>query len=434
MSFISLNRARCSIYERNIMNHYLNHVKSLYKRPTLNGIDGSMDLRSASPFELFLDLIFVIALSKLSLIFEHQTITTFVEATLLFMIIYSMWFTLATYTVMFFKSETNYWTRAMIFLVMIPLIFFLSIQNLDSQNQVFIFCISLALCKLFLALVFRDSIINAPLNNIVTSNLYLMISKHQTINGILLLIAAFVPNRTLFLVILIAVALTEVLIIPIKQRKIINKSFAPLLLNKQLFMERQLLFIILIFGESLITTVSKISGIYNLQTFLYILVSFSIMFMFYMRISEESEYNSALINRSNNLNQWLANDYVIFLLFLQMSEIPTLFAEHNKLPLANLLVIVTIMGYISIEHLILAKRNLKSVTDPVEAIYHQVDIKCLYAMFTLTMILLFFHSNILIIYLNLLIFFLLHIAALPFRHHLIADKCELSTYIQTKNK
>ncbi len=416
------------------MNHYISHVKSLYKRPTLNGLDGIMDLRTASPFELFLDLIFVIALSKLTLIFEHQTIGSFIEASLLFMIIYSIWFTLATYTVMFFKSETNYWTRAMVFFIMIPLIFFLSVQSLDNQSQIFVFCLSLALTKLFLALVFRDSIVNAPLNNIVTSNLYLMISKHQLVNGLLLLLAAFIPNRLVFISLLMIVALTEVLVIPIKQHKIINKSFAPLLLNKQLFMERQLLFIILIFGESLISIVSTIDSTYNIQSIIYILITFAIMFMFYMRISEESEYNPALINRANNLNQWLANDYAIYLLFLIISIIPHVFEHNGYLPFDYLLIIIAINSYIVIEHLRLAKKNLNKIKKPIEAVYYKIDIKCLYLMAGLNILLLFFHGSQLAIFLNLLAFYTLHIVALPFRPHLISEKCDFDNYIAKKNK
>lgn len=416
------------------MNHYILHIKSLYKRPTLNGLDGVMELRAASPFELFLDLIFVIALSKLTLIFEHQTLSSFIEASLLFMIIYSIWFTLATYTVMFFKSETNYWSRAMVFLIMIPLIFFLSVQSLENQTQVFVFCFSLALTKLFLALVFRDSIVNAPLNNIITSNLYLMISKHQLINGILLLIAAFIPNKLLFICLLFIIAITEVLVIPYKQRKIINNSFAPLLLNKQLFMERQLLFIILIFGESLISIVTTIDSTYNPKSILYILISFAIMFMFYMRISEESEYNSALINRANNLNQWLANDFVLYLLFFIISIIPHVFEHYGYLPLDYLAIIVGIMAYIVIEHLRLAKKNLARVTKPVDTIFYKVDIKTLYLMAVLIFVLLLVHSSQLAIYLNLLVFFTLHIVALPFRPHLIREKCDFDNYISKQNK
>ncbi len=411
------------------MKHYVNHIKSLYIRPTLNGIDGNMELRSASPFELFLDLIFVIALSKLSSLFEAQTIVTFFEATLLFAIIYSLWHTLTTYTVMFMKKETNYWTRAMIFIVLLPLIFFLGIDNLNTQQEIAIFCFSLATSKMFLSLIFRDSIINAPLNNIVTSNLYLMISKNQFISAIMLLIAGLIQNKALFIALLVIIALREIPLISYKKKQIINKSFSPLLINKQLFMERQLLFIILIFGESLIGIVENLANHVSLVSVVNIIMVFSIMFLFYVRISEESEYNSALIERSDNLLEWLINSYIIYILFLILSTTPELISEHGSLPSFNLLLLIIILVYTSLEHIRLNNKNTQAISDPIENVYHSLENKMLIAMFVVTFLLIPFHSNTTLIYTILLVYFILHVLALPFRRHLIEDKCNFAKHI-----
>lgn len=410
------------------MNHYLSHLKSLYVRPTLNGIDGNMELRTASSFELFLDLIFVIALSKLGSLFESQTLVTFLEATLLFMVIYSLWHTVTTYTVMFMKKETNYWTRAMLFIIMLPLIFFLGIDNLTSQKEIMIFCFSLATSKILLSVIFKDSIVNAPLNNITTSNLYLMISKNQLISAIMLLVAGIVQNKFIFISLLVIVAFREIVVISLKKKDIINRSFAPLLINKQLFMERQLLFIILIFGESLIGLVENLAHDVNLISFIHIAMVFAIMFLFYVRISEESEYNSALISRSDHLFNWLVNNYIIYLLFFILSTTPELISEHGKLPFFNLVCLLTILLYTAFQHIHLNNQNKATVADPIEAIYHNLEHQTLVAMIITALLLIPFHSNTTVIYTIILIYFVLHVLALPFRRHLIEDKCNLAAY------
>lgn len=415
------------------MNYYLQHIKSLYYRPTLNGIDGNMELRAASPFELFLDLIFVIALSKLTYLFETQTLTGFLEGSLLFLLIYSLWHTLATYTVMFMKKETNYWVRAMIFIVMVPLIFFLGIQNFSSHLEVVVFCFTLALSKLFLSLIFRDSIVNAPLNNIVTSNLYLTISRSQFISALILLVAAFVQNNLIFISLLVIIAFREIVIISIRKKHIINNSFAPLLINKQLFMERQLLFIILIFGESLVSIVNSIASNYRPISIFHITLVFAIMFLFYVRISEETEHNSALIETSDRLTFWLVIDYTLFLLFFILSSIPHLFATNTHMPPAYLLLLVGILLFTIISHLHMNNQNLKTIDDPLEALYYHLDNKVLKSMLIVVGLLVCFHGSATIIYLLLLLYFGLHVLALPFRKHLIAEKCNLAVHLR-KNK
>ncbi len=417
-----------------MIRHYLRHLKSLYQRPTLNGIDGNMELRSASPFELFLDLIFVIALSKLAYLFEVNTFISFFEATLLFVILYSLWHTVTTYTVMFMKTETNYFTRAMIFLIMLPLIFFLSIQNISSQNEIMIFCFSLATSKIFLSLIFKDSIVNASLNNITTSNLYLLISKNQLISAIILMVAAFIHVKVIFILLLIIVALREAILVPYIQRKAIEKSFAPLLINKQLFLERQLLFIIVIFGESLVSIINSISNHFTIISVFHIIIAFTILFLFYVRIYEETEHNSALSDSSTNLVMWMTFDYMIFILFLLISMLPELFESHKHIPIAHLSILISILNGIITSHYALNKTNLETITNPIDALYYKIDNKMLALMFIVVIILSVFHNSITIIYMLLLLFFSLHVIALPFRRHLISNKCELAIALRAKDK
>lgn len=414
------------------MKHYIKHVGSLYKRPLVNGIDGAMELRAASPFELFLDLIFVIALAKLTTLLELQTIFSFFEATLLFFIIYSIWFTLTTYTVMFMKKEINYWTRAMIFLVMIPLIFFLGVNNLQDDHQIMVFCMSLAISKLLLALIFRDSIVNAPLNNIVISKVYLAMAKAQIISAVLLMIAAFSHNQAIFLILLTAIAIREVIISPIKRKQYVRKSFAPFLINKQLFMERQLLFIIVIFGESLLTLITNITSSHTDYASINIIVAFSIMFMFYMRISEESEYNKPVIEMSNNLPYWLVTDYMIFLLFFVISTIPHNFAEHGHIQDPILILLIMILIYIATLHLYLDIKSLKTLDNKIDKVFHKVDFYSLIIMYIIILSITIFHSSVFIIYLQVLLYFLLHIIALPFRSHLISKKCDFAKHVDNQ--
>lgn len=414
------------------MNHYINHVKSLYTRPTLNGIDGNMQLRSASPFELFLDLIFVIALSKLAHLFESNTLFGFLEATLLFIIIYSIWYTLTTYTVMFMSKDINYWTRAMVFVIMLPLMYFISLNSISTRKEIFVFCFALGLSKLLLALIFKDSIVNAPLNNIVMSAVHRSIAKTQLISAGLLFIAPLFNSNLILITILIFIAIREIIFIPRAKKKIIAKWSAPYLLNKQLFMERQLLFIILIFGESLIAILNNIDFSSGPLELLNVIILFSSLFLFYMRISEETEYNSRLINDSDNMRYWMLADYGIFLLFIVMSSIPHQFSEHGHLSLSSLVLLEIILIWLAASHHINDRITLKSAKTNIDRIFYDLDIKTIYLMYLVALSLLIFHGSELVIYMHILIYFLLHVLALPFRKHLIADKCNFAIYVDSK--
>ncbi len=414
------------------MKKYLQHVKSLYTRPTLNGIDGHIKERGASPFELFLDLIIVIALSKTASLYEMQTMQAIFTAILFFIIIYSGWFTLTTYTVMFMQEEINYWLRAMIFIIMLPLIFLLGLTSLNTHLEIFIFCTCLALNKIMLAFIFRDSILNAPLNNIAVSNVYIMIARHQIFSACFLFLAAFSINKLMLAALLLLVAINDAIITPNKQKRIMRAQKFPIPINLELMMERNLLFTILIFGEGLISIVSNIYLSEGALMFVNVALIFGALFLFYTRLAEESQFNIMHKNNSISMQYNLIMNIALFILFVTLGEVPHFLNHGQSLPFIDLLIIVSVLIYIVTSHLITNLRLLKIYDDPLDRLFHIVDVKLLIIMYFTISLLFFFHNSVFAIYFIIFCFFFLHVLALPFRRHLITNDCTLAKIIIKK--
>lgn len=401
------------------MKKYLSHLKKLYQRPVLNGIDGEIQERYANPFELFFDLIFVIALSKLAILLKIGGTIYFIQTILMFSVIYTIWFTLTKYTVMFLKKDTNYWTRASIFIVMLPMVFFLSITDVTSPLGNFTFYFTLALSKFSLAVIFRDSIVNAPLNHITVSRVYKEIAKYKIVVTILLIINALVLNHTIQLSVLGIITLIEVFIIPKQTRKITRSLPFKMPMNYNLFIERQLLFLILVFGESLVTLVHHIDYQHGFLSIVNVFVMFLTMFLFYIRISEEVEHNPKWIRHSNNVFYWLRVNLSVFVLYQELSEISAEYAHDNTINQSSVLIIIAVLIYIVFEYFRLNTQNLKVKTAEQKRKFYIVDTKLLFVMLVIPGLLFFMHSSLLMINILLLIFFGLHVIALPLREHLL---------------
>ncbi len=406
------------------MKKYIKHLSSLYRRPTLNGIDGPIEERYANPFELFFDLVFVIALSKLAILFKSSNVIMFVQALLMFSVIYTIWFTLTKYTVMFLKKETNYWMRAMVFIVMLPMIFFLSIEDITTPLGNFTLYFTLAISKFSLALIFRDSIENAPLNHITVSHVYRSIAKYKILVTALLMINAFVINIYVQLVVLFVVSIVELRIIPRRTRRIQNEHAFKMPINYNLFIERQLLFLILVFGESLVSVVHHIDYSYGIFTIFNVIVMFITMFLFYVRISEEVEHNPKLIKKSNNIYYWLKANLVVFILYQEISDFPHQYETVGHLEMRSILIICFVLVYYACEHLRMNKANLNGKEDKEEKLFYKTDIRLLYIMLLIPIILIVFHPNMLIVNLLLMAYFMLNVGALPYREHLISHKLD----------
>ncbi len=406
------------------MKKYLKHVDSLYQRPTLNGIEGQLEERYANPFELFFDLVFVIALSKLAVLLKSSNILMFIQAILMFSVIYSVWFTLTKYTVMFLKKETNYWTRLMVFIVMLPMIFFLSIEDITTPIGNFTLYFTLAISKFALALIFRDSIENAPINHITASHVYRSIAKYKIVVAGLLMINAVIMNVYIQLLVLFFISIVELQLIPKRTRKIQKEHRFKMPLNYDLFIERQLLFLILVFGESLVSVIHHIDYTYEVYTIFNVIVMFTTMFLFYTRVSEEVEHNPKLIKKSNNIYYWLKANLAVFILYQEISDFNHQIKTFGHIEMRSIIIISLVLVYYALEHLRMNKANLKGKKDKQERLFYKTDIRLLYIMLVIPVILLLVHPNILIINLLLMIYFILNVAALPYREHLIKEKLD----------
>lgn len=398
---------------------YIKNIKYVFQRPTLNGLYGEFEERSAHPLELFFDLIFVIALANIAHHLEHMSLGSLLSSLLLYFVVYSIWYSITEYSAMFMTKQTNYFIRLMIFLIMLPMVFLTGITEFSSPNAIKIISLALASSRLMIGYIWRDAVINAPINNISLSIVYKMVSNFYMIAGSLYILVLF--NVKLFLFVLICNVIIESIIIPIKVRKIKKKLFFKVPINQELLIERHLLFIILVFGEGLVQAINTTNLDYGIEGILSPILLFSIAFVFYLRVFEEFSVSDYMTNVDGTWRYLTLNFFLLFL-FTVLGTIPHIIHEHHYLPFETKLLIFGLLQYVVISHTVV---NIMQI--------HRYRCKN-YEFFVLDLITLgimaivafgiFWINSVLATYLLVLIFFILHVIAVPMRAHII-DQVDL---------
>lgn len=400
------------------MKTYFKQLKKLSHRPILNGSNGVMKNRYATPLELFFDLIFVIALGSITHIFSSFTFSNILFGILIYSTMYSTWFYLTIFNVMYMKQDINYLLRLILFLIMLPMIFLLSIDNLDTASNIQMLVGTLGITKFMLAIAFRDSISSTKVKYVGVTKTYKMVSIFLIVSSLLLMSVIFVPKIKYLMIILSLVFLIEMLIINLYQKKIEKKFTSTILIDKKLLSERQLLFLILIFGEGLISLIHSISFESGIIKVLNLTLFFAITYLFYIRIYEETHHNEKMIQNSTNAYKYFLLSLNILILFLILGSIPQIIINIGYIPFKVQLTLFCLLSYICITHIIYNFNRLKEKIPKKNKIFHSFDLY----MLTLMQILLFFIFIIdgqgTYVYLLVFIFFLLHVIALPFRPHL----------------
>ncbi len=423
------------------MNNYFQLVKQAFSHPTLNNKDELKDLRTAHPLELFFDLVFVAALASVGHYFHHPTFSSVIQAIILFTSIYLIWVNITNYNIYYFGN--SYFIKFCLLITMIPVMFLISVDDVSSQLSIQVLAGSFALTRFSMAFIWNYSAVHRYRD--IDRNLhqqdhhiYMRVMGRYlrgsfVISGFISLIPVFKPD--ILLTCLLLSILTEFGIKLICNHRL--KRYDAPFFDFDLLKERHLLFVILVWGEGLMTIINQINWENNP---LYVLIStiilFLILFSFFIRAVEEFDiYNYYEKNqRFFEINNGIF-PFLTLALFVSLSMV----VAEPHVHLANRIIIIICLIYIVTSHIIFNNQikkkqqtdstlhtllfdeeSIKIVMNENYQKYLAIDLRLLYIQFVLVIVLIFVQSSLLFVLITL-IFFLLHIAAVPYRYYLFAD-------------
>lgn len=387
---------------------YFKNLKLAFQRPYINGLDGKYFRRAANPLELFFDLIFVVTLAKVAGQFNSFEIENIFYSLILYLSVFMVWYNVTKYAMYFISNQSDYFLRGMIFLIMVPILLVTGIENYQDPEAIRVVAILIGISRIITAYIWRDAIINAPINHIATSRKYKFISQGLKISGLITLSGFFLPEYFLFF--LLISLLIEIIYMPLKVSKKHDKGVAEF--DPKLFNERKLLFVILIFGEGIIQTFSHFDITQGINNVFAPLMIFAIIYLFFLRISEETQIQNTYSEVSSIFQSGLFNFILLMLLAilndLQMSQI-----YSEPLIIHEIYILVGILIYISITHY-WNNYSSKNHKKDLEKFY-QLDQVMNLLMLGMAAIIFLYHPTANIVILEVLVFFILHTLSVPLR-------------------
>ncbi len=392
------------------MQNYLNQLKNSFEMPRLRNEYTLNEERSAHMIELFFDLIFVAALSSIGHLFLHPTLQSIFAGIILYFAVYRIWALITQYLLYFFSA--SYFIRIFVFVAMVPLIFIIGLDNYQDKLNIYLLTSSFALSRLAIFFVWRVGVVH----NRSTTNLYIRkyAQSESTINlatAVIFLIPLF--NVELFIPIVIVALITENIMESVGRR---TNHFLPPNIDYELLKERHVLFLILVWGEGIITAIGTINFDHSLFPEVFMPLSlFIIVYLFFIRAQEEYglfEYDAENILSMTRLH--LIFPLICLTLFQVLGGIAN---SHGHINLVSKVIITIDLMYITCWHLFTNLDILNDNSIPVIfKEYLHFDNKLLYIQYVLIVLLYFINNSYLYIFV-VLVFFILHSLALPKRYN-----------------
>lgn len=395
---------------------YFSNLKVAFKRPYINGVDGKYFKRGSDPLELFFDLIFVVTLAKISNQLHYLTPSNIFYSFILFVTLFLIWYNVTKYAMYFISNKSDYFLRTMIFLVMIPVLLISGINDYSSPEAIRILAGLIGITRLICAYIWRDAIINAPINHIATSKKYKFVSQRLKVSAGVTLLGIIFPEQ--FIIFLIISLILETIFMPIVMRKKHNKGLIDF--DTILFNERKLLFVILIFGEAITKTFSVYDITAGLKTAITPLMIFAIIYLFFLRLNEETQIRNTKKETTSIYLNAVFNFFLI-LLFSVLTVLENSQLHGEEISFFTISVLVFILTYISVAHYINNYISLKKKSQKIKPLrnFYVLDQTMNILMLLVAMIILIFHPTGNIVIFEVLIFFFLHSVAVPLRFQFI---------------
>lgn len=393
--------------------NYFNYLKASFSSLKLNNEFNLNDKRTSHPIELFFDLVFVVVLGKVGHVFLHPHPQDIIIGIILFLSVYQIWNNITKFNVYFFKPGL---LISFLFLIlMIPVFLISGLNNYQSMQNIYILIITLGISRISLTFAWykfiykNKNITNLYAKKVAYKNIIIFL-----ISTIVLFLSVF--NYKLFYLFLLITIIFEIVFSSIIPIKISGKyKYSKPFIDEKLLLERRTLFVILVWGEALVTAGSLISEYNNLlQALLMSLSLFFIIGLFFLRaimsfgdIITTEELNPVIIDFTD-----YTFPLITLSLFISMAGISIV----QEIPSISKIIVIFDLLYINIYHLmgniVVAKQN--SSNENLQYFF-KIDNQLLIIQIIITVMLLFVQSPAVFIYLNLLIF-ILHFLAIPIRY------------------
>jgi low temperature requirement protein LtrA len=405
------------------MKDYKYFLRESFEYPVLQN-DSELKERVSSPLELFFDLMLVAIFGVVAHQFYHITVIELLLAFSLFFATFFVWININMFMMRFYSA--SYLIRIGLMSTMLPLFMIASVEDISSPEGIRVISIGLFLSRIILIILWY---IVALKNPKVTNEIFKKAVKIDIVGYIIGAIVGaipfFVPNEYVLIVAILLGSVAEIGYDQIMYKSVsIRESKGMPLLDIDLLNERILLFIILIFGEGVLSSFSIFSehSTNNTEHIFLGIVVFISVFLFYLRVYEEwvmrkflSKMETAQITR------------VLLIAFLQLSLYSILNAilvQKGFVDISFRVVLSIVLMIISGGHHSADLQDLKSTqTSDEEKKFARVDIATLYPMYILSVLVLFISSKIVII-LIVFAYFIIHIIPVPYRYKLFKTRVE----------
>lgn len=361
--------------------------------------------RSASPMELFFDLIFVAGIASVSHFLLHVTLLNILLAVILFSAMYIVWLSFSFFLMRFWGA--SYFLRLFLFLIMFPLVLFASVTD-TGKGSMAVLGIAFVLSRLilgaswFFAFIQNKDHFTQMERSEIIMNSFLFIGS-----GVIAIILGMIlsPVKTNYIITVGFLVLLELFswIIYYSHRQVTEATFR---VDIELLKERHMLFLILIFGEGLIGVVISINwSLTNLMSMLVLtFLAFGAIYFFFLRVFEEG----AIIryNRNNLVGRIFSHMFTCLNLLMLYANIRVVLESNHTVHKGNLILLVFSLGIIICRHLWSDVRVLLSKKSSHDRFLF-VDIASLSLMLFLTIGMLFVKDGVLLL-LFIFLFFFIH--------------------------
>ncbi len=427
---------------------YISYIKSAFESPELNNEKGKFNIRQASPLELFFDLVFVILLANIGHLFYDLSIENIILTIALYVSIYAVWSDMNMYFMRFFNA--SYRVRFGLVLIMMPLLWLAGINDFHTQQSIELVVLAFFFSKMALMIVWYTTVFK---NNKVDNQIFKKTVKIELqgllISSLIILIVFVYPTILFLSLMLILSLLFEVLYINLMYKRYFkeliadenkktsnkNNTIESVLLSKhmpqidyELLKERHVLFLILVFGEGVVSSVKifniDITAIFSLLDMFFM---FAIVVFFFFRVYEEfiiMEYNDH-IKKTITFNH-MTFAMVILILFSLLGAITV---EQNILFISYRILISLLLIYNCIWHLV---KNIKPKTRNLsksENYFRKLDNKILIVMVFLAVSLIFI-TKVTTFLLVVMIYFFIHLIPIVYRYANFKNKINQNNNIQ----
>lgn len=395
---------------------YFDYAKESFEYPILNN-EKKLYPRASSPLELFFDLIFVALFAVIGHQFIHLTLISGILAFTLFVALFFIWSNINMFMMRFYHS--SYYLRIGIMLAMLPMFLIATVDDMMNPRGIMSLGTGLLLSWIILIILwYMMTFKNKNITNVTFKKMIRIDLMGYMLYALIAIAPLVVPNVYVLIVSIWSGIFIEILFVSFQYRRYqLHENQMPQI-DLTLLNERFLLFIILIFGEGVLSSFSLFneqSSHYFSSLGLSIIVFLSI-FLFYLRVYEEATVRRFLPEFSMMYMLYLAG--VGFLQLSLYSTMNAMLTYNGDVSYAlRVMLMINLFG-IALLHMYGDIRDLRNTSlSTEERKFAIVDIITLIPMLLLSLLPLGITSRVIIVCI-VFAYFVIHIIPVPYRYEI----------------